>query len=269
MKQIFLIVAYCLLFIAYCFPQGKGWWWRNDDGAVIDTVGLAYTSAYIDRVETDGGEVIDSAVVNQFYKDAITNNYLDTLTVALLFDTGVKLSGAVITKWYDLSHNDNDFATYYGLNPNYSETDGVGGGTTPDFGASLTFNQPNSYYFIMMRTTSHTSATFWGAGSDQLCYESSGGIVVINAGTDLTGGGYTEDNFDFVRCIFNGAASSVQINAVIQAVGNAGAQNQTGDLLLFGTIEDTYFKCFIITPMLSSTKDLSLKNILNTIYPTY
>ena len=43
MKKLFLIIAYCLLLTAYCFPQGKGWWWKNDDSNTnaIDTSSLS------------------------------------------------------------------------------------------------------------------------------------------------------------------------------------------------------------------------------------
>lgn len=244
----------------------------DDDATAVDTVGLAYTSAYIDRVEADGGEVIDSTDVNAFYKDAIENDYLDTLIVALIYTGGVKLGEGIITVWYDLSPNENDFITYYGLNPNYSAVNGVGGGTTPDFGASLTFTQPNSYYQIMMRTTAHVGGNIWGGAGYQYFGEGETPRFVMGAGTEIGADPaviYTEDEFGLSRCIFNGASSSIQINNDAIVSGNAGAQNVSTDFLFFNTVEDTYFKCFVITDMLSATKDLALKNILNTIYPTY
>lgn len=258
-----------LLFLIPFLLQAQSWWWMmGNDGVSYEAETLAYQA----RVEADGGEVISISDVNKFYKDAKANDYLDTLHVALLYTGGIKRSNDSIYVWYDLTSNNNDFNTV-GLSqqyvPLYSLTSGIGSSGTPQLGCVLTYSQPTSYYSIIKRPNAQTGY-FWGSIGDQALLQTTPALYLY-AGASFVSAINTGNNiFELYRIVYNGAASSAQINNGAVGTGNPGTQGLSStSFAILKTVKDTYFKCFVITKMLSATKDLALKNILNTIYPTY
>lgn len=242
--------------------------------------GVSYepeTLIYQARVEADGGEVIDLDAVNNFYLDAKANNYLDTLICALLYTGGLKKSNDSVFTWYDLTSNENDFVSGLGI-PSlltasfFNATNGIGGNTLPGYFCVLTYNQPTAYYSITKRSGKTGYEYFWGAvGNHAFLQNGTDRGLYLHAGVDFTPAlSYTENTFQLFRLIYSGASSSAQINNGIAVVGNAGTTNLSSTtFVLFREQTDTYFKCFVISPRLSTTKDLALKTILNTLYPTY
>lgn len=273
MKKIILIL---LLTTSIGLPQSSKFWKlaaMYDDGISYESETLAYQT----RVEADGGEVIDIDAVNDFYLDAKVNNYLDTLKVALLYTGGLKKSNDSVFTWYDLTSNNNDFKSGSGIvtpisAPFYSSVNGIGNNTQPAMFRRLTQNQPNAMYAIVKRNNKSGYDYFWGSTSDQaFLQDGATDRFYLYAGSDfipnLT---YTNNTFELYRIIYAGASTSAQKNNGTVYTGNAGTNNINNiDFVLFKTVTETYFKCFIITPRLSTIKDLALKNILNTIYPTY
>jgi hypothetical protein len=242
--------------------------------------GISYeteTLTYLARVEADGGEIIDIDAVNDFYIDAKANNYLDTLICALLYTGGVKKSNDSVFVWYDLTASENDFVDEVGggtggYAPFWDATIGIGGNTQPQLEATLTYNQPTSYYAITKRVDKAGYEYYWGAvGNHALLQDGATDKLYLHAGSDFVSNAiYTNDTFELFRIIYNGAASSAQINNGTVYTGNAGTTNLSSTYFaLLRQGAGTYYKSFVITPMLSTAKDLALKNIINTIYPTY
>lgn len=267
MKTIILILAFCFQLSAQ-----NNLLLLFDSGVSYETETLTYQA----RVEADGGEVKDIDAVNSFYIDAKANDYLDTLICALIMGGGVKSRNDSVMTWYDLTANENDFTNLdtepTNFSPLYSATNGIGGNTAPQIQATLTYNQPSAYYAIVKRTGKTGYEYFWGAvGNHALLQDGASRKLYMHGGSDFTTTpAYTNDTFELYRAIYSGATSSAQINNGVASVGNAGTTNVTAaDFTLFNTVTDTYFKCFIISPRLSTAKDLNLKTILNTLYPTY
>lgn len=266
-KIILIIIAYSLQLTAQ-----SGWWWKYSDAVSYEAETLAYQA----RVEADGGVVINIDDVNTFYKNAKANNYLDSLHYCLLYTGGIKDKGGNIDsvwKWYDLTSNEKDFSaisigTYV---PLFSMVDGVGDNTTPSMNSvSVTYNQPAAYYAIIKRLNPGGNGYFWGSSSDHAFLQNPDRTYYLYAGADLVlVTTYPNNTFFATRIIYNGANTSAQINNGAISTGNAGSNNVNGIFGLFKEITDTFFKCFVSSKQLSSTKDAALKNILNTIYPTY
>lgn len=275
MKQIFLYFLIYILSQVNLWSQEISYYYYYNT-----TEAFTYepeTLAYKNRVEADGGEVINLMAVNSFYLGAKSNNYLDTLIVALLMNGGVKRGHDSVFVWYDLTENENDFVSGSAVvtpisAPFFNSVNGIGGNSQPAMFCTLTYNQPSAYYAVISRNNKTGYEYFWGSvGNHAFLQNGAGRGLYLHAGVDFTPAvSYTNNVFMLHRIIYAGASSSVQLNNGTVTTGNAGTTNVTAAAFsLLNTNTETYFKCFVISPRLSTSKDLALKNILNSLYSVY
>ena len=268
MKTIILI----LLLTATAFGQDL---LLMDDEASTPSYSVE-TLAYIDRVETDGGTVINAAEVDLSYALGLD---MDSVICWVSPAFGVKKdANDKCTKLYDLGNNDNDMAqadtsvapTWY--------TDSLEFDGTNDY-IKITFSgtqiQPNTIVMAMQNKEGTTNNFFWD-GSEvgkRNALGVSTGNPSMYAGGSVDAGFTPALNTKYIISVDFNTTDSCWVNGAYSASGDAGATEATGATLMnqhnTGEAKKGSAYEFFFHTNVSDTMRESVETIMNTRWSIY
>lgn len=197
---------------------------------------LAATTAYINRVNNAGGQVIDGSAVNDFYVYAAANGInLDSIICAVIPKGGVIKDGSNnLSRWFDLGNQNHDLIQATGTSQPTWYADSVKFNGTSDFMAvdwSGSYAQPNTFCIAMNPLIFGTGGgdhQWDGYGSETTLRHAMSGPSTehaIYAGTEINVISDAEPQYSphLITIIYN-STDSAFVNGVLTGSGNAGTQ---------------------------------------------
>lgn len=152
------------------------------------------------------------------------------------FNTGITVTGSGVSQWDDQSGNGRHLKQGTDTNRPAQQVDGsilFDGSDNYLKCDAFTLNQPVTIYVRAKIVTGVTDRYLWDGNNQNQCgsrQASSGVEMRINSGADVatTGAPITIGAYFTSAAVYNGASSSIQINAGSPFTGNVGASNAAG-----------------------------------------
>lgn len=205
-----------------------------------DVVTVDYTKPVLNPLKSVAGSVDADSFVGQ----VVTNNIIYPIILAdghtLAFYDYTDLSTIIldgsnrVTTWNDKLGNGHNLAQTTPDNcPLYQATGVLFDGNNDSLIASFTWDSPSIVYAVLQQITWTTDEYFWNGATSpanlrRIVAQTTGGLspsITLYNGATINNTNLPIGSFGIIRAKFNGASSSLQVNATAAVAGNDGGLN--------------------------------------------